>query len=53
MLDDEDAICALVTCALEPQGYQVTEARSLTPFALRGGVQSGRRLMVIGRPDHP
>ena len=26
VLDDEDAICALVTCALEPLGYAVTEA---------------------------
>lgn len=25
VLDDEEAICALVTCALEPLGYQVTE----------------------------
>jgi PAS domain S-box-containing protein len=25
VLDDEEAICALVTCALEPLGYEVTE----------------------------
>ncbi|HET6408198.1 MAG TPA: PAS domain S-box protein, partial [Chthoniobacteraceae bacterium] len=26
VLDDEEAICALVTCALEPYGYEVVEA---------------------------
>jgi two-component system cell cycle sensor histidine kinase/response regulator CckA len=26
VLDDEEAICMLVTCALEPLGYEVTEA---------------------------
>ena len=25
VLDDEEAICMLVTCALEPLGYEVTE----------------------------
>jgi CheY-like chemotaxis protein len=27
VLDDEEAICMLVTCALEPLGYQVTETQ--------------------------
>jgi PAS domain S-box-containing protein len=27
VLDDEEAICMLVTCALEPLGYEVTEAQ--------------------------
>jgi CheY-like chemotaxis protein len=43
VLDDEEAICALVTCALEPLGYRVTETNdALTAIrtyeeALRAG----------------
>jgi PAS domain S-box-containing protein len=43
MLDDEEAICMLVTCALEPLGYEVTETQDgavalrLYEEALRAG----------------
>jgi signal transduction histidine kinase len=47
VLDDEDAICALVTCALEPLGYQVTEAYdSLTAIRLyEDAFKAGSALM--------
>ena len=49
VLDDEDAICALVTCALEPLGYKVTEAYdSLTAIRLyEEAFKAGQRFDVV------
>ena len=49
VLDDEDAICALVTCALEPLGYQVAEAYdSLTAIRLYDeALKAGKRFDLV------
>ncbi len=49
VLDDEDAICALVTCALEPLGYAVTEAYdSLQAIKLyEDAITAGRRFDLV------
>ena len=49
VLDDEDAICALVTCALEPLGYAVTEAYdSLMAIKLyEDAIKVGKRFDLV------
>ena len=49
VLDDEDAICALVTCALEPLGYEVVEAYdSLTAIRLyHEAMEDGNRFDLV------
>jgi PAS domain S-box-containing protein len=49
VLDDEEAICALVTCALGPLGYEVTEAYdSLTAIRLyEEAFKAGHRFDVV------
>ena len=49
VLDDEDAICALVTCALEPLGYEVAEAYdSLTAIRLyEEALKAGKRFDLV------
>ena len=49
VLDDEDAICALVTCALEPLGYAVTEAYdSLMAIKLyEDAIKAGKRFDLV------
>ena len=49
VLDDEDAICALVTCALEPLGYAVSEAYdSLTAIRLYDeALKAGKRFDLV------
>ena len=49
VLDDEDAICALVTCALEPLGYEVVEAYdSLTAIRLYDeALKAGKRFDLV------
>ena len=49
VLDDEDAICALVTCALEPLGYAVTEAYdSLMAIRLyEEALKAGKRFDLV------
>ena len=45
VLDDEEAICMLVTCALEPLGYQVTETNDG-----RDAIAAYEKAMQEGRP---
>ena len=49
VLDDEEAICMLVTCALEPLGYEVTETQdglvALEKYA--DAMQSGRKYDLV------
>jgi PAS domain S-box-containing protein len=49
VLDDEEAICALVTCALEPLGYEVTETNdALTAIRTYAeAMDSGRRFDLV------
>jgi len=49
VLDDEEAICALVTCALEPLGYEVVETNdALTAIArYQEALDTGRRFDVV------
>lgn len=49
VLDDEEAICALVSCALEPLGYEVVETHdALTAIACyTDALQSGRPFDVV------
>lgn len=49
VLDDEEAICTLVSCALEPLGYEVVEAHdALTAISFYiDALQSGRRFDVV------
>ena len=49
VLDDEDAICALVTCALEPLGYEVAEAYdSLMAIRLyEEALKAGKRFDLV------
>jgi PAS domain S-box-containing protein len=49
VLDDEDAICALVTCALEPYGYEVVETYdALTALArYEEALRTGRRFDLV------
>ena len=49
VLDDEDAICALETCALEPLGYAVTEAYdSLSAIRLyEEALKAGKRFDLV------
>ncbi len=49
VLDDEEAICALVQCALEPLGYEVTAAQDAdTAIKLyEDGFTSGRRFDLV------
>ena len=49
VLDDEDAICALVTCALEGLGYAVTEAYdSITAIRLyEEALKAGKRFDLV------
>ena len=49
VLDDEEAICMLVTCALEPLGYEVTETQDGT-VALQKyeeAMKSGRKYDLV------
>ena len=45
MLDDEEAICMLVTCALEPLGYEVTETNDGVD-----AIAAYQKAMEEGRP---
>jgi PAS domain S-box-containing protein len=45
VLDDEEAICMLVTCALEPLGYEVTETNDGTQ-----AIAAYEKAMSDGRP---
>jgi len=45
VLDDEEAICMLVTCALEPLGYEVTETNDG-----RQAIAAYEKAMLDGRP---
>ena len=49
VLDDEEAICMLVTCALEPLGYEVTETQdglvALEKYA--DAMRSGRKYDLV------
>ncbi len=45
VLDDEEAICMLVTCALEPLGYEVTETNDGTQ-----AIAAYEKAMKEGRP---
>ncbi len=49
VLDDEDAICALVTCALEPYGYEVVETYdALTAIdRYEEALRTGRRFDLV------
>jgi len=49
VLDDEEAICTLVSCALEPLGYEVVETHdALTAIACyTDALQTGRRFDVV------
>ena len=49
VLDDEEAICALVTCALAPLGYEVVEAYDCESAIeyFREAVQQGRKFNVV------
>ena len=57
VLDDEEAICMLVTCTLEPLGYQVTEvldgASAITAYetALREGRPYALVISDLTMPD--
>ncbi len=49
VLDDEEAICMLVTCALEPLGYQVTETNDGVDAiaAYEKAMQEGRPYDIV------
>jgi PAS domain S-box-containing protein len=49
VLDDEEAICMLVTCALEPLGYEVTETQdALTAIGkYQEAMNSGRKYDLV------
>ena len=49
VLDDEEAICGLVTCALEPLGYEVVEAYDAATAILRydEALQAGQRFDLV------
>lgn len=49
VLDDEEAICMLVTCALEPLGYEVTETQDGTVALAKyeEAMKEGRRYDLV------